>query len=367
LNTSILILANSPRGLYNFRKELIEALINNGDRVIISSPYGENIREFEEIGCEYSKIEFNRHGINIVNEIKLFNYYKHIIKTFRPDIILSYTIKPNIYGALAARHYDNPVIANVTGLGTALENPGLLKKTIIELYKKAFSETRTVFFQNNYNRQFFVDNNIALGKHKILPGSGVNLDHYYPIEYPLSDRIVEFVFISRIMKDKGIDEFLKAAEFIKKKFPNTKFHVCGVYEEEYGKILSDYENRNIIIYHGMVKDIRDILTITHCTINPSYHEGMSNVLLESAASARPILASDIPGCKETFDENISGFSFNKKDSSSLIKAIEKFLALSYKEKKEMGNAGRRKIEDEFDRQIVVDAYMSEINNILEDK
>ena len=197
-----------------------------------------------------------------------------------------------------------------------------------------------------------------------MPGSGVNLNHFLPLEYPSSGAI-EFVYISRIMEDKGIDEFLNAAEFIKNKYPNTKFHICGFLDGDYETTISEYQDKEIIEYHGMIQDVRTILEKTHCTILPSYHEGMSNALLESAASGRPVLASDIPGCRETFDEGISGFGFEPRSTESLIQAIEKFIKLPYEEKRAMGEAGRRKVEKEFDRQIVVDAYMQEIEKILE--
>lgn len=360
----ILILANSSGGLYNFRRELLEALIEKNNQVIVSTPMGPKINLIEEIGCIVKKANIKRHGKNPLEELKLLRYYDNLIKEVQPDGILTYTIKPNIYGGITAKRSNVPYIANITGLGTAVENPGILQKIAIGLYKVAFTDIQTVFFQNKENRQFFIDHNIATEKHKILPGSGVNLNHFLPLEYPSSGAI-EFVYISRIMEDKGIDEFLNAAEFIKNKYPNTKFHICGFLDGDYETTISEYQDKEIIEYHGMIQDVRTILEKTHCTILPSYHEGMSNALLESAASGRPVLASDIPGCRETFDEGISGFGFEPRSTESLIQAIEKFIKLPYEEKKAMGEAGRHKVEKEFDRQIVVDAYMQEIEKILE--
>ena len=241
-------------------------------------------------------------------------HYYRLIKKVEPDIVFSYTIKPNIYGALAARKMGVPYVTNVTGLGSAIENKGLLKRFMIQLYKISLSKVQTVFFQNEKNRQLFSNHKIALNKHIVLPGSGVNLKRFKLLNYPSTKETVDFVFISRIMKEKGIDEFLEAAKQIKKKYPQARFHIAGFFEDEYEKVIEDYAKRKIIHYHGMLSDVRNLLSKTHCTILPSYHEWMSNVLLESAASGRPILASNVHGCKETFDDENSGYSFEPRDT-----------------------------------------------------
>ncbi|MGK0724369.1 glycosyltransferase family 4 protein [Aerococcus urinaeequi] len=364
MSKRILILANHDVGLYNFRKELLERLLADGHEVFVSCPQGDNIEKIINMGCHYIETEFNRHGTNPLIEVKLLNHYKEIMGEITPDIAFGYTIKPNIYGALAAKKYEIPFVANITGLGTAVETPGFLQKVIIRIYKNAFSDIQTVFFQNKENRQFFVDNDIAVDKHKMLPGSGVNLDHFYLQEYPSTDSSIEFVFISRIMKEKGINQYLEAAEHITQKYPSTKFHICGFCEEEYEEILEDYQNRGIIEYHGMVSDVREILKITHCTVHPTYYpEGLSNVLLESAASGRPIISTDRSGTRETINDSVNGYLIEEKNVESLISKLEFFIQLPHDKKREMGIHGRKKVEKEFDRNIVVDAYLNEINNI----
>lgn len=361
----VLILVNHDVVIYNFRLELVERLLNEGYEVYISSPYGERIDDLVSLGCKYVETEINRHGLNVFQEWKLLHHYKKIIKQIEPNVILTYTIKPNIYGAIAGRSFNIPVLANITGLGTAVENEGLMQKVSITLYKYAFKDIAKVFFQNKENQQFFVDNNIALGKHELLPGSGVNLQHFSLLEYPREDNGIEFVFISRIMKEKGIDQYLDAAKYITKQYPNTKFHVLGFCEEDYEDELHKLHEEGIILYHGMQKDVRKFLKTTHCTVHPTYYpEGMSNVLLESAASGRPIITTDRSGCREIVDDKVNGYVTNLKDSKNLIDSIEKFLTLSYQEKREMGIAGREKVESEFDREIVVDIYKNEINRIL---
>ena len=363
-NKKILILVNHEIVIYNFRKELVEKLLEENYQVIISSPAGDKINELVAMGVQHLNVELERHGRNPFNEIKLINYYRNLMKTVKPDIVLTYTIKPNIYGGIVAQNYSVPHIANVTGLGIAAEKEGILQKLTIILYKLAFRKTHTVFFQNTDNQKYFRRNNIAIDKHDLLPGSGVNLKQFEIIDYP-GDNKINFVFISRIMKSKGIEEYLEAAKKTTAENPNVKFHICGFLEEKYEEILKEYEKKGIIQYHGMIKDIRTILKKTNCIIHPSYHEGMSNVLLESAASGRPILASNIPGCIETFDEGISGFGFQAGNTQSMIQAIQKFLSLSRKQQKQMGLAGRTKMETEFDRQIVVERYLKKIEKIRE--
>lgn len=365
IRKKILMLGNSEIVIYNFRLELVERLLADGHEVIISSPHGEKMDKLVKMGCIHDSVEIDRRGTNPVSDIKLLVHYYRLIKKVEPDIVFSYTIKPNIYGALAARKMGVPYVTNVTGLGSAIENKGLLKRFMIQLYKISLSKVQTVFFQNEKNRQLFSNHKIALNKHIVLPGSGVNLKRFKLLNYPSTKETVDFVFISRIMKEKGIDEFLEAAKQIKKKYPQARFHIAGFFEDEYEKVIEDYAKRKIIYYHGMLSDVRNLLSKTHCTILPSYHEGMSNVLLESAASGRPILASNVHGCKETFDDENSGYSFEPRDTKSLVAAIERFLALSHQEKEKMGLAGRQKMEKEFDRQVVVNNYLQELDKVVE--
>jgi galacturonosyltransferase len=359
----ILILVNHDVVIYNFRKELVERLLQDGHEVYISSPYGERIEDLKNMGCTYIEASFTRHGTNVAEELKLLFYYIKIMKQLKPDVVLTYTIKPNIYGGMACRLLNIPYIANITGLGTAVENEGFMQKLTVFLYKIAFKKIHCLFFQNEENRKFFVNKNIVTDRHRLIPGSGVNLEHFRVLEYPPDDT-VEFVFISRIMKEKGIEQYLEAAKYIKNKYPNTKFHILGFCEEAYEDKLNAM--KGIIEYHGMQRDITVYLEKCHCTIHPTYYpEGMSNVLLESAASGRPVITTNRSGCREIVDDGVNGFLVEPKNSIDLIEKIEKFIKLSYEEKRNMGLAGRAKVEKEFDRQIVVNAYLDEINKIIE--
>lgn len=356
----VLFLVNHDVVIYNFRLEIVERLIADGYEVFISSPYGERIDDLKRLGCHYCEIEVERHGMNPIHEIELLQSYKRLMAAVKPDIVLGFTIKPNIYGAMVAAKRNIPFVANVTGLGMAVENPGMTQKAMIALYKFAFRKIQRVFFQNTENRQFFIDNNIAISKHKLLPGSGVNLDRFNVKEYP-ENSVIRFAFISRIMKEKGIDQYLDVAKAIKQKYSNTEFHICGFCEAEYEGKLEEYNNNGTVIYHGMIRDVAEFLSDIHCVIHPTYYpEGLSNVLLEASASGRPIITTDRSGCREVIDDGVNGYMIPQKDSKALISAVDKFMQLSYEEKKIMGIAGRHKVEKQFDRQIVVEAYMKEI-------
>lgn len=360
----ILILANNDIGLYKFRKELIEELLKD-NQVFISLPNGEFVKELIDLGCEFINTNISRRGTNPITDLKLMFEYKKILNRVKPDVVLSYTIKPNVYGGMMCRLTKTPYIANITGLGTAVENSGVLQSITIFLYKLALKNASCVFFQSKENAEFLNSKGIIKGKQKIIPGSGVNLDHYEILDYPEDDTI-NFLFISRVMKQKGIDQFLDAAMYIGKKYSSTRFHILGFCEESYEEKLKDMDERGIIQYHGMQSDVRMFHKISHCTIHPTYYpEGMSNVLLESAACGRPIITTNRSGCREIVDDGINGYVVEQQNSQDLIEKIEKFLKLSYNQKKDMGLAGRVKVEREFDRQIVVDAYLEGIKEILE--
>jgi galacturonosyltransferase len=361
--SKVLFLVNHDVVIYNFRLELVERLLAEGHQVVISSPYGERIEDLKTLGCEYHEISISRHGMNPIREIALIREYKRLIKAVSPDIVFTYTIKPNIYGAIACKSAKIPCVANITGLGTAVENSSIVQKITVGLYKYAFTKIQKVYFQNTENRQFFIDHKISVDKQDLLPGSGVNLQRFVPLEYPSTDK-TEFAFISRIMKEKGIDQYLEAAEYIRGKYPDTMFHVCGFCEQAYEDRLRELHDRGIIVYHGMLRDIKPLLRNVHCTVHPTYYpEGISNVLLESSACARPIITTNRSGCREVIDDGVNGYVVREKDSADLIEKIEKFLNLDQGQKKEMGRKGREKVEKNFDRNLVIDKYMAEVNKI----
>lgn len=359
----VLFLVNHHVVIYNFRRELVERLLQEGFEVFISSPYGPRIDDLVKMGCKHVEASIERHGTSIKDDIKLYRYYKRIILDIQPDLVLTYTVKPNIYGNLACKKLRVPSIANVTGLGTAIESQGLVHKILVQLYRVAFKHPDCVFFQNEENERFFIDNRISMKQHKRIPGSGVNLVQHRFEQYPEDDDTVRFLFVGRIMQDKGIEELIEAAITIRKNYLNVQFDAIGFCEDDYKQKADEINKTGVIKFHGVKDDVHEYIKQCNAVVLPSYHEGMANVLLEAASTGRPVLASDIPGCKETFDEGVSGLSFQPRNSKQLIDVLISFIKLPYERRKLMGIAGRKKMEKEFDRNIVVNKYMEKIINI----
>jgi len=363
---NILILSNVANGLYHFRKELIERLISEKYNVTFSCNYDGFVPALEALGCKYVATPFARRSKSILGDIKLFTKYWSVIKKHKPDLILTYTIKPNIYGGIIGRIKKIPYIESITGLGTELQNNSFIRRVIILLYKLSLKRASFIFFQNEANKEYFMYNKLINKgvRTEILPGSGVNIAHFDYMEYPKNDGLTRFIFIARIMRDKGIIEFLEAAKEVKKQYPDIIFDIVGGFDEDFTKLIDEHETNEIIKYHGEQDDVHEFLEKSNAIIHPSYHEGLSNVLLEAAATGRPILASNISGCKETFDEGISGYKFEVKNARSLSNTIIKFINLPYSQKAQMGRSGRQKMEREFDRNIVVARYMQSIRETL---
>lgn len=359
----IMILANNDAGLYKFRLELLEELVKNHE-VMICLPDGDYIENMVELGCKFIPCNcLERQGTNPLKDLKLMKFYKETLKQCKSDIVFTYTIKPNSYGGMICGMLKIPYVANITGLGTAIENESWMQKIALTIYKLGLRKAQKVFFQNTTNRDFMVKRNVIKGAYDLLPGSGVNLNRYKVSEYPSMDT-VDFVFVGRMMKEKGIENYMEAAEYIRAKYPETRFHICGSYEQDYRERLENLQKQGVIVYHGIVKDMVAVYKEISCTIHPSYYpEGLSNVLLESSACARPIITTDRAGCREVIDDGKNGFICKQNDTKDLILQIEKFLALSREERKQMGLAGRAKVEKEFNRQIVIDKYLQEIEKI----
>lgn len=361
---SILVLTNNIGGLHSFRKEVMAALIDAGNKVYISYPDNdERANYFDKIGCNMIHLPFNRRGMNPLKDLKLLYDYIKLVKRVKPKAVLTYTIKPNIYGGMACALCKVPQLANITGLGDSIENPGLLQKISVFLYKLGLRKANTVFFQNSANRQFCISHGIVKEEQsKQLPGSGVNTKHHTYQEYP-EDGVTKFLFISRLLKDKGTDEYFATAKYIKSRYPNTEFQILGTCEGNYQEQLDLLCNDGIITFWGSTSDVRPYIGKVHCCIMPSYHEGLSNVNLEGAANGRPVITTNVPGCKETVDDGITGLLCEARSAESLIDAVKRFLQMSHEEKRQMGIAGRQKVERDFDRQIVVNAYLDAVNNV----
>ena len=361
---NILILSNNLGGLYSFRKEVVQAIKDANFEVHISVPDIDNPKGvyFSEIGCHVIPTFFDRRGVNPWADFKLFLSYRKLIHQLRPVAVMTYTIKPNVYGGMACRLCGVPQLANVTGLGDAVENGGLMQKLTVTLYRLGLSKAKCVFFQNKSNRDFCINHLITKHDTELLPGSGVNLQHHTYQEYP-DDDTIRFLYIGRVIKDKGCGELFEVAKAIKNAHPNVEFQILGSTEGDYQQQLEELIQKGVIRYMGYSTDVRPYIGAVHCTIMPSYHEGMSNVNLESAANGRPVITTNVPGCKETVEDCKTGYLVKPRDAHDLIVAVERFLSLSYEQKKQMGINARKKVEREFDRNIVVKVYLEWIERI----
>ncbi len=360
----ILIFANLDMGLYNFRKELLQRLLLEGYEVYISLPDGPRVKEMVAMGCKFLETPVDRRGMNPIADLKLLFQYRKLLKEIQPDVVLTYTIKPNIYGGLACRMAKIPYLSNITGLGSAIHSGGLTQKLLLFLYGLSAKKASCLFFQNSQNRSFFQENNIISENNVLLPGSGVNLKDYAYEAYPAEDLPLSFLFIGRLMRDKGVGELVEAARNIRKDYPQITFDLVGFCEEEYQDTFSELNEGTVVNALGQQQNVKEFIKTHSATVLPSYHEGTANVLLESASMGRPCIASRIPGCMEIIDEGATGYLCEAKDALSLEEALRKFIRLSYAERKEMGVLGRLKMEREYDRTIIIEQYLQEIGKVL---
>ncbi|MDK2810428.1 MAG: hypothetical protein PWR27_1137 [Petroclostridium sp.] len=359
----ILILANSDLGLYKFRKELIEELLIENE-VYISLPNGDYIKDLVQLGCKFIETEIDRRGVNPLKELKLIFRYMKIFNIVNPDLTITYTIKPNIYGGFLSRFHKVKYATNITGLGSAFQNNGVLKKMIIKLYKSSLKKSNVAFFENEDNMNNFIQSGItSLQNSCKLNGSGVNLEEYNFVKYPFKDEFVRFLYIGRIMKEKGIDELLYVAKRIKSENRNAQFEIVGPEEEKYTPILNQLEEQGILVYHGYQEDVKPFIKRSHCFVLPSYHEGMANTLLECGAMGRPIITSDVPGCREAVLDGENGYLTRVRDSEQLYQNIVRFMNNSNDEKEIMGLKSRQYIEKNFSRNLIVAKTLERLADI----
>lgn len=369
----VLLAINFDEGLYNFRKELLEALLKAHYEVHLAVPAGEFSGRLQEMGCILHDTALNRRGKNPLQELSLIGCYGRILEKVKPDVVLTYTIKPNIYLGFLCSRKKIPYITTITGLGTAVEGRGILQSFTRWLYRGAMKKVKLLFFQNETNEKLFARLGIAPDRHRMLPGSGVNLQHFAYQPFP-QKQTTDFLFISRIMKEKGIEEYLDAAEAIKREYPDTCFKILGFLEDDYRgrERFERLQKEGIICFEGSVSDVIPYIRDSQCTVHPSFYpEGMSNVCLESAACGRAVITTDRPGCRETIQDGISGFLIRERDSQDLLVKLRQFLALPIQARRQLGENGRKYMEERFDRRIVVQSYLEAvaevINHTMEEK
>lgn len=348
----LLFITNHSYMFWQFRRELV-AELQNEYQVIISTPFVGHEDDFAKMGCKMIETNIDRRGMNPVTDLKLYATYRRIVKEEKPDIVMTYSIKPNIYAGLACRLRGIPYYVNVQGLGTAFQKP-LLANVVSLLYKTACKKARAVFFENEANAKVFRDKKITPKEQQVvLPGAGINLAHYEYQPYQKKEQI-HFLYLGRIMKEKGMDELFAAIRRLHSEYKEkVVLDLVGFFEDEYKEEVEKLVEEKIAVFHGFQEDPRPFYGEADCVVLPSYHEGMSNVLLEAVASGRMLVTSNIPGCKEAVEPEETGFLCRAKDSESLYQEMKKIMELSPEQREEAGRRGRKKMEREFAKEKVV--------------
>ncbi len=368
--SKILILANFDGGLYKFRKELIAHLIAQGHDVTISLPNGDLVAPLVQMGCTFIDTPVDRRGINPKTDRILMKKYQDIVNDVAPDLTITYTIKPNIYGGMACQKAHVPYAINITGLGTAFQKKGLLKTLVIWLYRKACKQVDMVFFENSKNRDTLLEYGIVKkDRTYVLAGAGVNLEEYPLTDYPKEEEKIHLLFIGRMMKEKGIEELFDAMEELAKVRDDVVLDLVGFYEEDYADRIKALESKGLVIYHGYQEDVRPFIAKSSVFVLPSYHEGMANTLLECASMGRPLLTSNIPGCMEAVEEGAggNGLLFQVQDAIDLYDKIVTFLNLPYETRRAMGLKSRQLMAQKFDKKKVVEATYKQLEQIISEK
>lgn len=352
---------NAAWNIWNFRRPVLEALLADGHRVTLVAPEDETVHKLKELGCAFIPLEMSVQGLNPLRELGLFVRLRSIFLAANPDVILGYTIKNNIFGALAARTLDVPFLPNITGLGTAFLSNRAVRLLVEVLYRAAFKSPPIVFFQNADDRDLFLKARIV-SEHQVvlLPGSGVDLQHFEPAHYPQNGPPV-FLMISRLLRDKGIAEFVEAARIVRKLYPEAQFQLLGPAGTKNRTAIDlhtvrGWERSHGIIYLGTAPDVREHIAAAHCVVLPSYREGTPRILLEAASMARPVITTDVPGCRAAVEHLSTGFLCKPRDADSLATVCFEFLALTPNNQMAMGRLGRRKMELEFCHSYVVRSY-----------
>ena len=362
------IVINTSWNIYNFRKGLVEALVSDGHQVFAIAPKDEYSEKIPSLGAKYVEVEMDNKGTNPIKDYLLINRLKKIYETLDLDIALHYTIKPNIYGCIATRNLKTKAINNVSGLGTAFIRQNIVSKVAKNLYKLSCKEAYHVFFQNNDDRKFFVRTQLVKrGKTSLLPGSGINTSQisFNPKNY--SELPFKFLLSSRMLVDKGVGEFMKAARKLKDKYKDKiEFHVCGKPEEKESlgfnvDKINNWVEDGLINYLGHIDNVIEEMVRVDCVVLPSYREGTPRVLLEAAAVGRPIITTDAPGCREVVSDKINGLLCKVKDVESLYSNMEKIFLTSPEKKQEMARRGRQIVENKFDESIVIEQYRKILN------
>lgn len=367
----VAIVLNTSWNIYNFRLGLVKALLEQGHEVHAIAPYDEYSSRLEDLGCIYHQVKMDSRGANPIKDfaltIELYGIYKHI----KPDIVLQYTIKPNIYGTFAASLLNIPVVNNVCGLGTSFLNKDLVSWIAIKLYKMAFRFPKLVFFQNNDDKKFFLDNGIVTDSVcDVLPGSGIDLSRFRPFGYKKNKKFT-FLLVSRLIHDKGIIEYIEAIKILGDRGVEARFQLLGSKDPKHRRgiqehIINDWLDNNVVEYLGSTDDVRPFLQQSDCVVLPSYREGTPKALIEAASTARPIIATNVAGCNNIVKDYSNGLLCEPRNAADLADKMEVMMSLDEQALATMGRRGREIAESRFSEQIVIDKYLETISYLEKD-
>ena len=363
--------ANTAWGMYNFRAPVLSHFICKGYRVSVIVPYDEVYSKcLEELGCRVYSIVLNSKGTNPFKDIGLLLQYRRLFREIKPDMSITYTIKPNIYGSMAANSLHIPYLPITTGLGYVFLSQNVVSLVAKVLYRIAFSQAKKVWFLNRDDVQTFLEQHlIDASKVEQLPGEGINLDRFQQKTLPGKEHGIRFLFVGRMLTDKGVQEYVEAARFLKNKYPDVVFQLLGaIWEENPAAVrkeqIDEWIAEGVVDYLGTTTDVRPFLEQAHCIVLPSYREGIPCTLMEGAAIGRPLVATDVPGCHEVVIDGQNGFLCKVRNSASLANALEKVLKLSISELQEMGNKGRKWMEEKFDINYILKQYDKVVEEIV---
>lgn len=360
---------NTSHYVLLFRRNLIRRLQEHGYHVIAVAPIDDHSPRFRDIGVEHVPIRMDNKGVNPVKDLALLTEIYRVYRRLRPDVALHFTIKPNIYGSLAARALGIPVINNVTGLGTAFVRGGLLRRVSEFLYRLAFLRAAVIFFQNEDDHQLFCQARIVKpAQTEVLPGSGVDTGRFAPRPLAAGRGPFRFLFIGRVIKDKGVGEYVEASRILKARGREVRSQVLGQIGSENRTAISravvdEWAAAGVIEYLGEVEDVRDAIAQADCIVLPSYREGTSKTLLEAASMAKPIVASDVPGCNNIVRPGVNGFLCRPADAEDLAAAMAKMMDTPAEARERMGNEGRRLMVEQFDERIVLEKYSDALRRV----
>ena len=369
----ILISLNTAWNLLNFRAGLIDGLIRSGYEVVAVAPKDEYVVKLELLGCRFVHLEMDNQGTHPIRDLLLLWRYFRLLKNEKPDLCLFYTVKPNVYGSLASRLCGIPFINNVSGLGAVFIQGGWLRRFVSALYRLAFRNSNRVFFQNRDDLGLFLENKLVkVVLTDVLPGSGINLHRFTPTDD--ADRksfnsAFRFLLIARMLKDKGVVEFVNAAQLLKESGVKAEFCLLGFLDVQNPAAISseqmkEWTDQGFVKYLGVSDDVREHIASADCIVLPSYREGTPRTLLEAAAMGKPIITTNVVGCKEVVEHGVNGFLCEVKNAQDLALKIKEMLLLSDDQRRLMGENGRLKMEKEFDEKIVIQKYLQAIDLAL---